>query len=78
MTTGAKSKPVEGKPYGAFQRGDKWEVFKLDDEGNPMGRSLGEHDSEEEAGSQVRALYANEGKTEDIDPELKAGRSCKA
>ena len=59
----AKSaQPSEGKPWRAIREGDKWEVYKLDSEGNPTGQSLGSHDSQEEANAQVSALYANEDK----------------
>lgn len=60
MTTDAKSaQPTEGKPYRAVHEDGKWRVYKLDAEGKPTGKPLGEHDTEEEAGAQVRALYAN-------------------
>jgi HK97 family phage prohead protease len=55
--------PIGGeaaKPYGAVHQGDKWRVYKLDDDGQPTGEALGEHDSEADANAQVRALYANE------------------
>jgi len=47
-------------PYKAFQRGGKWQVFKLDADNEPDGAPLGEHDSEDAANEQVAALYANE------------------
>lgn len=52
--------PEEAKPWRAVRNGDKWNVYKLDSEGDPTGESLGEHDSEAEAQAQVRALYASE------------------
>lgn len=60
----------EGKPYGVIHEGDKWRVYKLDAEGKPTGDPLGEHDTEEEARAQQRAVYANEGGKE----RQKAGR----
>nr|MDD5540450.1 hypothetical protein [Candidatus Neomarinimicrobiota bacterium] len=65
-------KPDEGKPWDVFHEGDKWRVYKVDDEGNKIGEALGEHDSEEEARSQVDALYANEGKEQSINQEDKS------
>lgn len=59
-TTGAKNKPAEGKPYGVVEEDGSYCVYKLDAEGNPTGDRLGEHETEEEAEAQVRALYAEE------------------
>ena len=68
--------PTEAKPWRAVRNGDKWEVYKLDADGDPMGESLGEHDSEEQAAAQVRALYASESKPKAGDPPaVKAGRT---
>ena len=66
-TLSAKEKPSdeepsEGKPWNVFKEDGKWRVYKLDADGKPTGEALGEHDSEEEAQAQMRALYANEGK----------------
>lgn len=61
-TLSTKDQPTEGKPWAVFHEGDKWNVYKLDADGNQTGKPLGEHDSEEEARAQVGALYANEGK----------------
>lgn len=55
--------PSETKPYGIVHEGDKWNVYKLDADGKPVGKPLGSHDSESEARSQQEALYANEGKS---------------
>jgi HK97 family phage prohead protease len=63
-TLSAKSSPSEGKPWNVFKEDGKWCVYKVDEDGQPTGERLGEHDSEEEARAQVRALYANEGKDE--------------
>lgn len=49
-------------PYKVFKRGNKWEVFKLDAENKPTGAALGEHDTEEQAAAQARAIYASEKK----------------
>ena len=38
----------------------KWEVFKKGEDGKPEGKTLGTHDSEEEADKQIAAIYANE------------------
>jgi hypothetical protein len=65
--TALKAKPSESKPYNAFQEGDKWRVYKVDENGKPAGDALGEHDTEDEARAQVRALYASE------KPEKAAG-----
>ena len=62
--------PTEFKPYAAVRRGDVWRVYKLDPDGEPTGDALGEHESEEEANAQVRALYAN---TEEEDGKGEAG-----
>ena len=63
--------PEEGKPYKAFKRGDKWKVYKIDTDKNPVGKALGTHNSEEEANAQVRALYAAEDKQDlEVDPEI--------
>lgn len=43
-------------PYKPFKRGSKWEVFKVDDNGKPVGDGLGTHDSKEEAEEQITAL----------------------
>lgn len=61
-TLSAKEKPSEGKPWNVFKEDGKWRVYKLDADGKPTGEALGEHDTEEEARTQMRALYANEGK----------------
>lgn len=51
--------PQEIKPWDIFKRGDKWVIYKVNEEGEPVGRRLGAHESEEEAQAQLRALYAN-------------------
>lgn len=50
-------------PYKVLREKDKWAVHKLGADGQPEGESMGEHDSEEEAMAQMRALYANEKKS---------------
>lgn len=52
--------PEEGKPWRVFERDGKFQVYKVDEDGEPVGESLGSHDTREEAQAQVRALYANE------------------
>ena len=68
--------PSEGKPWNVFEEGGKWVVYKIDDEGDPIGEPVGTHDSEESARAQVAALYANEtaGKVLDAVNESKVGR----
>ncbi len=61
-------KPDEGKPWDVFHEGDKWYVYKVDEEGNKIGEALGEHDSEEDARAQVDALYANEKPEKEMTP----------
>ncbi len=68
-TQSAKGKkPDEGKPWDVFHEGDKWRVYKVDDEGNKIGEALGEHDNEEDARAQVEALYANEKPGKEMTP----------
>jgi len=81
-TLSAKSaEPTEGKPYRAIREDGKWRVYKLDADGKPTGKPLGEHDTEDEAIAQVEALYANTdegkptpGKADEPVTEAKAGR----
>lgn len=46
-------------PWKTVKAGDKWEVRKLDAEGNP-GELVATHDDEGKADAQVKALYATE------------------
>jgi hypothetical protein len=55
-----KSTPSEQKPYAVFPMHDEFCVFKIDDNGERMGDSLGCHATESEAQNQVEALYASE------------------
>lgn len=64
-TTGFKGKPTEGKPYTIVEDDGVFKVYKEDEDGNPTGDSLGEHDTEDEAEEQVRALYALEAEGDD-------------
>lgn len=52
-------------PYTIQEHSDdhEWCVYKEDEDGEPMGESLGCHPSEDEAQAQMRALYAVESKT---------------
>lgn len=59
----AGSGPNDRKPYGVVHENGKWNVYKLDAEGNPTGNRLGSHEDEPSARAQQRALYANEGKS---------------
>lgn len=47
-------------PYKVFEESDEWCVYRVDANGEPVGETLGCHDSEAEAEEQVKALYANE------------------
>lgn len=53
--------PSEGKPYGVFSQGDEYCVYKVDEDGQRTGESLGCHESEESAHQQIAAIEANEG-----------------
>jgi HK97 family phage prohead protease len=65
-TLSAKAGPAEEKPWRAIEDDDgKWRVYKLADNGDPTGDALGEHETEEEAQAQVRALYVNTDKAAD-------------
>lgn len=57
--------PEEGKPWRVFERDGKFQVYKVNEDGEPVGSALGTHDTREEAQAQVRALYANEPKAVD-------------
>ena len=81
-TTGTKQK--EQKPWDIFPESEQFCVYKVDEEGNQTGESLGCHDTEEEAQAQMAALYANEETdkqmTEEDNPEIvpeeEGGFSC--
>jgi len=75
-TLSAKKKPTEGKPYRAIEEGGVWRVYKLDEDGEPTGEPLGEHETEEEANAQVRALYANEGKSINLSEMVDSVRTA--
>ena len=62
-TLSAKDRSEE-KPWNVFKVGDKWHVYKVDEEGARTGESLGAHDTEAEARAQVTALYSNADKDE--------------
>jgi hypothetical protein len=48
-------------PYKVIESGEKgWCVYKHDDQGEPVGATLGCHPTEAEADAQMAALYANE------------------
>lgn len=59
-TLSAKAAPSEGKPWAVFEQDGKWIVYKVDENGEPVGDPVGTHDSEDAAREQVRALYASE------------------
>jgi len=80
-TVSAKAKgetEKDEKPYDAFREDGKWVVYKVNENGDKIGKPLGTHDSEEDALAQIRALYAQEESSADIDPEIKAGRVLSA
>jgi len=47
-------------PWKAFEKNDEWCVYRIDENGNAVGETLGCHDSKEKAERQVAALYASE------------------
>lgn len=57
-----EGKAMQAKPWNVFHEGGKWNVYKLDADGNPTGERLGSFDTETEAQAQMRALYASENK----------------
>jgi len=73
-TTGTKQK--EQKPWDIFIEDEQFCVYKVDEEGNATGDSMGCHPTEAEAQAQIAALHANvdedDGKqmTEETDPEI--------
>lgn len=82
-TQSAKGKkPEEGKPWDVFHEGDKWVVYKVDENGDKIGEALGEHDNEEDARAQVEALYASEKPEKEItdvpEKELEQDESVKS
>lgn len=52
----------EAKPYGIVPEGDRFAVYRMDEDGQPMGDPMGMHDTEDDAQAQVDALYAEEEK----------------
>lgn len=54
-------------PWKVFKDDDKYCVHKIDADDNPVGGSLGCHDSSDEAMAQMEALYANEEKETAVD-----------
>lgn len=68
----------EAKPYGVVHEGNDWLVYKLGEDGKPVGEPLGTHATEEEAQAQVAALYANEADEEEAakpDDEEEDGKA---
>jgi hypothetical protein len=56
-------------PYKVMMSGSKHAVFKVDDDGKPVGKPLGTHPNAADAKRQVAALYANEKKPKkEVDP----------
>ncbi len=76
-TTAAKAdaEAEEAKPWAAFPIADEFCVFRIDDQHERQGDSLGCHDTLEAAEDQVAALFASEedaGKADDTSGEEKA------
>ena len=69
--TALKQKPSEAKPYGVFIDGEQHCIYKVDEDGERTGESLGCHATEDEAMAQMRALYANE---KDVEPPEGEGK----
>lgn len=47
-------------PYNIFKQDSQWCVYRVDEDGGAIGKTLGCHDTQAEAEAQVKALYANE------------------
>jgi hypothetical protein len=62
----------EAKPWATFPINDEFCVYRIDEQGERMGDSLGCHATDEAAQAQIRALYASEnaGKDEETEGEL--------
>ena len=60
----------ENMPYNKFKENDKWMVYKVDADGKKTGNSLGSHAKEDEADSQIAALYASEKKETTIHTKM--------
>ncbi len=54
-------------PWKTFKEGDKWEVWTVNEDGG-KGEKVAEHDTEEQAEDQVKALYANVKETAGASP----------
>lgn len=67
-----KDEPEGAKPYRVVREGERYAVYKIDEEGEPDGDALGVHDTEAEAAEQVRALYAAEEEEDDKALNLSA------
>ena len=73
-TTGTKQK--EQKPWDVFPEDGQYCVYKVDEEGDPTGDSLGCHPTEAEAQTQIAALHASVDEeddkqmTEEDNPEI--------
>lgn len=60
-------------PYMVMERDGKHCVYKKDEDGNPMGESMGCHDSKNEAMAQMAAIHANERKSIQKPTQTEAG-----
>lgn len=66
-------------PWKIFKRDDQWCVYRIDDNDQPMGDSLGCHPTEEKAKAQLAALYANEPEAGDkASPPMDRCMECDA
>jgi len=55
-------------PYRAFEIDGEYCVYRLDEDGERTGETLGCHDTKAEADAQVKALYANEPEASEQEP----------
>jgi len=61
--------PTEGKPYGIFSEDGEHCIFKIDEDGNAVGDTLGCHPTRAEAADQIRALQASETDDKESDTD---------
>jgi len=68
----AEDKATEEKPWDVFVEGDQYCVYKINEDGEAVGESLGCHDTEDEAVEQIQALYAAEENAKTLVPIFQA------
>jgi phage head maturation protease len=71
----------EAKPWATFPINDEFCVYRIDEQGERMGDSLGCHATDEAAQAQIRALYASENagkaaKAENLSEHVERVRSA--